>query len=258
MTGVQSLAAATQLADVAARPGRFALFLDVDGTLIDIAPTPDSVIIPPGLPALLKQAKARFGGALALLSGRAIDWLDRRLDAGSLPIGGLHGLERRDAHGKVERIVTPVFMQQAREDIAAFAYDHPLLLVEDKGLSIALHYRENPGQENAVRLLMQDLAQRSTGTMQAIAGKYLYELRTIGADKGTALAAFMTAAPFHDRIPVFFGDDRTDEDGFKVVTATGGVAVAIGHKPEDVGATIGLQGPADVRAFLASVVAEGR
>ncbi|MFT0893019.1 trehalose-phosphatase [Pseudochelatococcus sp. G4_1912] len=250
MTLPADTAANHELEKVIAQPSRFALFFDVDGTLIELAPTPESVVVPSDLPLAIARASNRYGGAVALLSGRSIAWLDQRFEGKVGAIGGLHGLERRGRTGLIEALVPPPYLEVARLMIDEFARQDEAILVEDKGLAIAVHYRAAQDRREAIETLLADIAIQSEGALEAIGGKALVELRTAGADKGSALEAFMHESPFNGRIPVFFGDDRTDEDGFRAVRQLGGIAVAVGRPAEEVGAMVSLSEPASVRAFL--------
>jgi trehalose 6-phosphate phosphatase len=210
---------------------RRALFLDVDGTLLEIMPHPDDVQAEPGLTRLLATASRSLGGALALVSGRSIASLDRIFAPLCLPAAGLHGLERRDARGRVhyptgyaDRIGA------ARRELVAFVQSEPGLLLEDKGAALALHYRNAPGLEDACRRRIE-LARAVAGEdFHVQHGKMVFELKPTGQDKGTAVMAFMNEAPFQGREPVFIGDDVTDEDGFRVVNAMGGLAIRVGAR----------------------------
>lgn len=240
---------------VVARRGRHALFFDIDGTLLEIAPTPDSVVVPPSLPDALRDASRRLGGALALVSGRSLAWIDTHFRQALVCVSGLHGIERRSFDGTVVRLAAPPALAAARREIAQAGRAWPGILVEDKGLTIAVHYRAAPAQASAVQRLLQALAAGSGGTLEALPGKALVELRPTGTDKGAAVSAFLREPPFLGRVPVFFGDDRTDEDAFAAVRAHGGVAVAVGRPAHDVGAHFALPDPAAVRAFVARAAA---
>ena len=206
-----------------------ALFLDVDGTLLDIKPDPDAVRASPPLRQLLAAASRSLENALALVSGRSIASLDRIFSPLCLPAAGLHGLERRDAAGRVHYPVGYAGrIARARRELLDFVQSSPGLLLEDKGAALALHYRNAPGLEAECR--------RRIGIALAVAGddfhvqhgKMVFELKPSGQDKGTAIEAFMQEAPFRGRQPIFIGDDLTDEDGFRVVNALGGVSIRVG------------------------------
>jgi len=210
----------------------WAFFLDVDGTLIEIAATPESVRVDAGLTAMLAALFEKTGNAVALLSGRRIADLDRLFWPLRLPAAGIHGLERRRADGAVERAET-ASLDALRAPLAEFAERHPQVLVEDKGPAIALHYRNAPEAAAAAHALAGALVGASSSGIAVVPGKMVLEFRPLAAagrhvDKGTALACFMAEAPFRSRRPFFAGDDVTDEDGFRVVRRLGGIALRIG------------------------------
>lgn len=207
----------------------WALFLDVDGTLLEIQRHPDEVRAPPGLRSTLASVSSSLDGALALVSGRAIASVDRVFAPLSLPTAGLHGLERRDAAGRVhypegyaERITS------ARAGLQAFAQSEPGLLLEDKGAALALHYRGAPALEPEC-LQRMELARALAGEgFHVQRGKMVLELKPSGHDKGKAVHAFMAEQPFRGRRPVFVGDDVTDEDGFAAANELGGISIRVG------------------------------
>jgi trehalose 6-phosphate phosphatase len=209
--------------------GRCALFLDVDGTLLEIARHPDDVRAPPGLKDLLASVAAAVDGALALVSGRTIAALDRIFAPLYLPAAGLHGLERRDAAGRVhypEGYASRIAV--ARGGLLEFVQSEPGLLLEDKGAALALHYRNAPALEAQCRRHMA-LARSAAGEdFHVQPGKMVLELKPSGHDKGSAVHAFMAEPPFRGRQPVFVGDDITDEDGFRAVNGLDGVSIRVG------------------------------
>jgi len=212
---------------------RQALFLDVDGTLLEIMQHPDDVQAEPGLTQLLAAASRSLGGALALVSGRSIASLDRIFVPLCLPAAGLHGLERRDARGRVhypagyaDRIGA------ARRELLDFVQSEPGLLLEDKGAALALHYRNAPALEDACRRRMQSARAVAGEDFHVQHGKMVLELKPTGEDKGTAVTAFMAEPPFAGRQPVFIGDDVTDEDGFRAVNAIGGLSIRVGQSAD--------------------------
>ena len=207
----------------------FAFFLDVDGTLLEFAATPDAVRPGPGLLGTLEALRQASGGALALLSGRRIDDLDRIFWPLRLAAAGVHGLERRHADGSIE-IMASDAIAALREPLAAFARQDPGLHLEDKGLALALHYRRAPHQEAATRAFARGLAARSSAALRLLEGKMVVEFHARDADKGRAIEAFMAEPPFCGRRPVFAGDDVTDEDGFRAVRRLGGIALRIGTR----------------------------
>jgi trehalose 6-phosphate phosphatase len=217
---------------VADKTDRWALFLDVDGTLLEIAETPGSVRVPPELKTLLSNASLQLQGALALVSGRPISDLDRLFAPLILPAAGVHGCERRNPDGTIVRPEVPSqVLAPVRQQLHAFAARHPGLLVEDKGFGVALHFRLAPELGDDVHSLMRDLC-RQLGPQFALQfGKCVVEVRPTGFTKGTSIRAFMQLPPFAGRTPLFIGDDLTDEDGFVVVNELGGVSIKVGDAP---------------------------
>jgi trehalose 6-phosphate phosphatase len=210
----------------------WAFFLDVDGTLLDIADAPDLVHVDPQLLDLLGSLQRATGGALALVSGRSIADLDRLFDPVRLPAAGLHGAERRDAHGHLHRRPVDGRLQRVREEFEAWAAARPGTLVEDKGGAIALHFRLAPAQQSAARRLVERVVASLEGDYVFQEGKLVAEIRPAGVSKATAIRQFTTESPFAGRRPVFIGDDVTDEDGFSAVRDLGGLAVVVGARAQ--------------------------
>ncbi|HSN69995.1 MAG TPA: trehalose-phosphatase [Steroidobacteraceae bacterium] len=211
------------------RERAWALFLDVDGTLLDIVESPDAVHVPEALSHTLAAAAEREDGALALVSGRSLAQLDRLFAPHRFCAAGLHGLERRTAAGQILRPAIPhARLDAARVRLARFADEHEGLLLEDKGLSLALHFRRAPELESAARDAMQTLLAELGPDLQVQEGKCVLELKPAGATKRTAIEAFMNEPPFEGRLPVFAGDDVTDEDGFAAVNELGGYSIRVG------------------------------
>ena len=214
----------------------YAYFLDIDGTLIDFADAPSSVKLDPALPRLVDALHRSSGGAVALVTGRSIADVDRLFPARRLPAAGQHGLERRTARGRIAvRPGSPGSLDGARRVLANVVARHPSLLLEDKGLSLALHYRASPSlaglAHRVIRLLQQGLGARYC----VHRGKRVVELALAGKNKGAAIRAFMRETPFRGRTPAFIGDDVTDEYGFKVVNSLGGLSVKVGPGPTAAG-----------------------
>jgi trehalose 6-phosphate phosphatase len=208
-----------------------ALFLDVDGTLLEIAPHPDLVRVPCRLPILLAALAAARDGALALVSGRPLSELDRLFPSWRGAAAGLHGLERRRADGSLVRgadAAAARALDRLRAPLAALARERPGLLFEDKGGTIALHYRDLPQAESEIRARAEALCRMVAPALRLIAGKMVVEFQPRTASKAAAVAAFMAEPPFRGRPPVFLGDDTTDEDGFAEVNRRGGVSVRVG------------------------------
>jgi trehalose 6-phosphate phosphatase len=211
-----------------------ALFLDVDGTLLHIADTPDAVTIDRATVDLLRRIHRATGGATALISGRCIADVDRLFAPLALPVAGQHGFERRDAAGEVRRHAEPLpELAEVRARLERFAAGHPGVLIEDKELTLAAHYRLAPAAGPALEALAERLAAQCGGVLAIQRGKMVFELRPAGKDKGTAIAEFLEEAPFRGRTPVFLGDDLTDEYGFSIVNGRGGVSVKVGEGPTE-------------------------
>jgi trehalose 6-phosphate phosphatase len=228
-----------------------AILLDVDGTLLDIAPSPRQVSVPSDLPGVLQAVSERVGGALALVSGRPIAELDEIFSPLKLPAIGGHGAEMRPFANEPliadrARMLDPVFKQRLK-DIAA---RHPGVLVEDKGYSIALHYRQVPKQGLA---LVHDVKHAydawADPSVELLAGKAVLEVKFADFNKGTAVRELMASPPFAGRVPIFIGDDRTDEDAFAMVMELKGYAMTVGKRLP--GIQDHFQSPADVRQWLA-------
>src|SRR5688572_16515775 len=221
---------------------RSALFLDFDGTLVDIAPAPDRVVVEPGLVDALGSLAHCMGGALGIVSGRPIAEVDRWLHPLVLPVAGIHGAERRRADGSLERIALAGLgeVAAAAERVAA---QHPGLRVERKGVAVALHYRLAPEQEAQCLAAMADAVSRDP-SLHLMRGKMVVEVLPNGVSKGHAIDAFLAEPPFAGRRPVFLGDDVTDEHGFAAVQRLGGQAVKVG--PGETVAALRLGAPDNV------------
>jgi len=206
-----------------------ALFLDFDGTLVALAPTPEAIEIPSALAPLLEDLRDQLGGALAVVSGRQIDAIDRFLAPLRLPVAGEHGVQRRDSAGRTQEQrppdLTPIL--DAANELARV---HEGLLVERKHAAIALHYRLAPQLEAVCRDAMSR-AIAGRPQLELMHGKFVFEIKPSGVNKGTAITAFMSEAPFAGRVPVFAGDDTTDETGFAIVQPRGGIAIKVGSGP---------------------------
>ena len=234
-------------------PRAHALFLDLDGTLAPIAPRPEDVTGDPGLSALLQALARAFEGRVAILSGRTVADVDRITGGPVQAVAGVHGLERRDAQGRVERIQAPAELRQAKAAFEDFASGRPGVLVEDKGLGLGLHFRNAPeaGPE-AVRLATR--LERELG-LEHQPGSMVEELRAPGGGKDEALSRFMAEAPFAGARPVAVGDDLTDEAMFLAALRGGGYGVVVGPRAPT-SATHRLSDVAAARAWLAELVSE--
>jgi trehalose 6-phosphate phosphatase len=229
----------------------WALFLDIDGTLLDIAARPDAVIVPDGVISLLDALNRSLDGAVALVSGRAIERIDAFFAPLILSAAGQHGAEIRIGHGAIETIRMPNGVAKLLASIQAFASTRPGILVEYKGMTIAVHYRSAPHyQAELERFLDEAIAGQSAG-LEIMRGHLVFDIKPHGIDKGTAVDHFMRHPPFAERIPVFLGDDRTDEDGFAAANRLGGFGVKVGgHGPTAAGWR--MKNPVEVRSWLGS------
>jgi trehalose 6-phosphate phosphatase len=202
-----------------------AIFLDFDGTLVEIADTPESIRVPTALPTLLDRLAVRLGGRLAIISGRSVADLERHLGRSNLALSGSHGLELRLPGGVDVPIAAPAWLEEARREVGEFASGQGLL-VEDKPASLAVHYRQAPEHEQRVAEFLACLADAHGLIVQR--GKMVAELRPPGADKGDALRRLMAEPIFASARPFFVGDDLTDEDGFEAAASLGGGGILVG------------------------------
>jgi trehalose 6-phosphate phosphatase len=227
------------------------LFLDVDGTLIELSDTPFDTIADDALKALLGNLSQRFGGALALVSGRSIEYLDALFAPLHLPSAGLHGVERRLATGVMHGAsFADSRLDVTRAALAAVVQRHPGTLLEDKGRTVGVHYRMAPQFEPAVRESVAQIAAELGSDYHVQAGNMMLEIKPRGFTKGQAIEGFLQEAPFAGRKPVFAGDDLTDLDGFRAVEAGGGFSVGVGER---VHGTYQLADPAAVHAWLGRI-----
>lgn len=226
----------------------WALFLDVDGCLLEFADTPGGVAVPPGLVETLAGLARRLDGALALVSGRTLETLDALFAPLRLPAAGVHGLQRRDADGHVLGPSAPPALEQVAARARDVVQAHPGALVEPKGAALAFHWRAAPAAAQPFERLAREELPRLPG-YRLQPGDQVLELRPEGADKGAAIAAFLDTPPFRGRLPVFAGDDLTDEHGFEVVNAHGGLSVLVGQRTASA-ARCHLRDPAAVLDWL--------
>jgi trehalose 6-phosphate phosphatase len=212
----------------------WAFFLDIDGTLLDIEGHPDAVRIGRAELDLVGGLHRATGGALALISGRPLAGIDLLFHPLKLPSAGQHGAER-----PLHRAATP---------LRRFVSQNEGLIFEDKGASVALHYRLAPQLQSAARQAVESAVQSAGGALEMQVGKMVFELKPAGVDKGKAIEQFMQEAPFAGRVPVFLGDDVTDEYGFRVVNRIEGHSLKVG--PGDTDARWRLANPAAAKAWL--------
>jgi trehalose 6-phosphate phosphatase len=237
------------------RIGEIALFLDVDGTLVEIEREPGAVHVPRRLCRILADLGEAGGGALALVSGRSLAQLDQLFAPLRLNAAGLHGLERRNlATGVVRSEPDPAVFAPARARLERFARGHAGVLLEDKGLTLALHYRKAPELEQEAKALAQAVMAASAGALVLLEGKKVLELKPPGCDKGEAIAAFMDEPPFRGRRPVFAGDDVTDEAGFATINRLGGISIRIGADARPTQARYGLRDVSGTQDWLGGLL----
>jgi trehalose 6-phosphate phosphatase len=207
------------------------LFLDFDGTLIELTDSPVESIADPELTALLGMVTERLGGAVALVSGRSIEYLDALFDPLRLPAAGLHGVERRRASGGTQGAnFVDTGLDRIRAAVQTLAAVHPGTLIEDKGRTIAVHFRLAPSHEASIRESLDAIAAPLGPHYHVQEGNMVLEIMPRGFNKGNAVAEFMKEPPFTGRRPVFIGDDLTDQGGFRVVEGQGGVSIAVGDR----------------------------
>lgn len=228
---------------------RYALFLDFDGTLVDIAPTPEAVSVSDELRETLHALRVRFDGAMALVSGRRIADLDAYLAPHRFDAGGLHGLEIRVAGALLDRPVGDraslhVMGERLRKRLVAW----PGALLEDKEHSLAVHWRMAPEAGPALGDLLEEATAALGEGYRLQRGKSVAEILPAHADKGRAIEAILNELPYKGRTPIFFGDDVTDEDGIRIVNALGGLSVNVGTRSS--AATFREPDPHFVRARL--------
>jgi trehalose 6-phosphate phosphatase len=228
-----------------------ALFLDFDGTLAAYAPHPDGVTIDAGLPDLLARARERQGGALAIVTGRTLDALDALLGPPRYAAAGLHGLEWRLATGKTHRYGSPAGARRILGAVVERFGDDRRLVIEDKGAGVALHFRRAPERAAECIAFMRETV--TSQDFEVLRGHQVVEARPRGVHKGAAVREFSRHAPFAGRSPVYVGDDRTDEDGFRAALVLGGYGVKVGPEPSE--ARHRLASVEAVHAWLATSLA---
>jgi trehalose 6-phosphate phosphatase len=231
----------------------WALFLDIDGTLIDIAPTPDAVTVPAELPDLLRTLSDLLDGAVALISGRTLADIDRLFAPLKIAAAGQHGADLRQEGQREPFDRTGQMLAVLLPEITEFAAARPGILIENKGMTIAVHCRQVPRYQSELGTFLTGLSDRSGGDLETIRGHRVFEIKPRNLSKRTAVEHFMRDAPFAGRLPVFIGDDRTDEDGFAAAQAMGGHAIRVGTEGAS-RATWRIGSPAETRAFLSRAV----
>jgi len=231
-----------------------AILLDIDGTLLDLMPTPREVWVPPGLSRTLNGLLERTSGALALVSGRSLNDIDLIFAPEQFPAVGGHGAEMRlSADSEAVAVHAPPLDKELKRRLATIAKLSPGILLEDKGYSLALHYRLAPHAEKAiyeaVSLIRADLP---NAPIEVLPGKCVCEIKHSGFTKATGVRELMTHEPFKGRKPLFIGDDVTDESVFAILPDFDGVGFSVGHLVR--GGAGHFDAPSDVREFLARLL----
>ncbi|MBV8850507.1 MAG: trehalose-phosphatase [Methylobacteriaceae bacterium] len=246
--------AAEFVSDLAAvaPPDSCAYFFDVDGTLLELRRRPEEVVADEHLRGLLTRLQTAAGGAVALVSGRSITDLDRIFDPLTLPAAGLHGADIRFPDGS-RQAARGDLMNEVRPLVAAFAASHDGIWLEDKGATLAIHFRERPELAGDVLAFLSQFQQGRDLAVQE--GKMVVELKSAAHDKGTAIKTLLQRTPFEGRRPVFVGDDLTDEHGFAEVQRSGGVAIRIGVPDVPTEARLHMPDPAYLRERLRELAA---
>ncbi|MEM1263067.1 MAG: trehalose-phosphatase [Pseudomonadota bacterium] len=232
-----------------------ALFLDIDGTLLPLQSDPAGVASDPVLRQKLTELVTRTDGALALVSGRTLADIDRIFAPLAFSAAGTHGGEIRHRGADLSPPGLSALDEMALKPIADFVAANRGLLLENKGVSVTLHFRERPDLEADCRAMIDALYERHPEGMQVIAGKMVFELTPIAANKGAAIQRLLGEPPFRGRQPVFLGDDTTDEAGFTVVNDAGGLSVLVGER-DTTAATHRLEGVAAVHGWLSNLIAK--
>jgi trehalose 6-phosphate phosphatase len=238
-------------------PTEFAILLDIDGTLLDIAATPHDVRVPPALRKTLATLKERTDGAIALVSGRSLSDIDLIFAPLKLSAVGGHGAEIRiGANGKANGVLSRFLDRKTRARLIEVAEVDEGVIMEDKGYSVALHYRLAPDKKRAIEDAVAAICgELPAGTVEVLPGKAVIEIKKSGFNKGTALRALMTQQPFAGRKPIFIGDDVTDEAAFAIVPEFDGLAISVGRMVPGVAQR--FETPGDVRRWLERIAKIG-
>jgi trehalose 6-phosphate phosphatase len=206
----------------------WALFLDIDGTLLDVAPRPDAVRVPATLAKVLAKTQAKLGGALAIASGRTLAEIDQLMSPLRLPCVAEHGAVIRFADGAVAVASADCAVPERwRIELHAAAQGWKGVLIEEKSYSLAVHYRQAPEREAEVCEAVQAVAAQDPSRFEVLTCRMAFEIRRRGLTKAAAVERFMPTPPFAGRMPVFVGDDVTDEDGFRAAIAQGGLGLRV-------------------------------
>lgn len=233
-------------------PDRWAVFLDIDGCLLDLAPTPDEIFVPPELPGGIEKLRLKLGGALALVTGRGLAYADALFDPFPFPIAGLHGAEMRGPDGRMIHAEAPPAFAALKAALAEECQDLEGVLIEDKGAAVAAHYRLAPQYEAVLGERMRAFAEAAGPDWALQLGKMVYEIRPARASKGDAVERFLREPPFAGRVPIALGDDLTDESMFAVANARGGLTFRVGRAEAKTCAMGTIPSPGHVRDAITS------
>jgi len=238
-------------------PTEVAILLDIDGTLLDIAATPHDVRVPSSLRKTLTTLKERTNGAIALVSGRSLSDIDLIFAPLKLSAVGGHGAEIRvGANGKANGVQSRFIDKKTRSRLIEVAEVDEGVIMEDKGYSVALHYRLAPDKQRAIEDAVAAICgELPAGTVEVLPGKAVIEIKKSGFNKGTALRSLMAQQPFAGRKPIFVGDDVTDEAAFAVVPEFDGLAISVGRMVPGVAQR--FETPGDVRRWLERIARNG-
>jgi trehalose 6-phosphate phosphatase len=227
------------------------LFLDFDGTLVEIAERPDAVTVERRLRDLIARLLRCLDGRLAIISGRAAGNICKLFEGLEMTVAGSHGAELRWPDGRIRSAAAPQYDGVARTLLQGLMQRYPGILIEEKPLGLALHFRQAPQAEADCREIAQAIAARAGLAVQR--GKMVIEVKTAGADKGTAVRALMTESPWREGRPLFLGDDDTDEAGFLAAADLGGAGILVGE-PRRTAASFHLPGVDGTLAWLEAAV----
>jgi trehalose 6-phosphate phosphatase len=257
--GLEVLDLDMELAEVSLLPDlrKCAILLDIDGTILDLAPSPQQVWVPTGLRQVLARLDALTGGALALVSGRSLNDVDLIFSPLELAAIGGHGAELRAVAGAEAVMRAKPLNPALKRKLAAIAELGPGILAEDKGYSLALHYRLAPEKGDAVRAAVDTIcADFGQGAVEILPGKLVVEIKAAGISKANAVCELMRCAPFTKRNPIFIGDDTTDEPVFGVIAQFGGLGFSVGRVIPGVNGH--FDKPESVRAWLTRIANQGQ
>jgi trehalose 6-phosphate phosphatase len=243
-----------ELSDISLIPDlrKCAILLDIDGTILDLAPSPQQVWVPPGLRRTLARLDALTDGAVALVSGRPLKDIDLIFSPLELAAIGGHGAELRTVAGAAPIARVAPLSATLKRELAQLTGLGRGILAEDKGYSLALHYRLAPEKEEELRAAVDEICAGATpGSIEILPGKFVVEIKAAGVSKANAVCDLMGYPPFADRNPIFIGDDTTDEPVFGIISKFGGLGFSVGRVAADVNGH--FDKPESVRAWLARI-----